>query len=403
MLAVKKADLAAPERQFAFLDRWSVLHLLSILLFSLGSSIVTPFFGIYIAKTLGFGIGFAALLISFKVVSQRALSVIGGVLTDVYGAKPVALLGVITRLIAFAILLFPPQKELLIVSAVLNGLGSAVYHPALRKLIFSRFRDSPQLLSTAVSLRNASLNLGAAIGPLLGLLIVESNFQIAFQLIVFIYAVNAGLLLVFRDESKTGSGWHSLKSWRELFAAHYLKIIALQFAFFWSYSHFELLMPIFFNDRFGGFYVALAFVTNTCAVLLVQTIFSKRISLASPWIGFTGFAGFFLICTWISHSGSLDSGFDLSAATKVVGAMLCFSLGEIILSNRVDFMISSQVSAHLTATAFGAAALAGGIALSIANFVNTKIVSDIGMAQVWIFNLAIAVLFVFSSLVRSKK
>lgn len=383
-------------------DRWSIVHLGSILLFSLGSSIVTPFFGIYIAKTLGFGVGFAALLISLKVISQRALSILGGVLTDALGAKSIALLGIGTRLLAFAILLFPADKSALMLSAILNGLGSAIYHPALRKLIFGRFQKFPQLLSGVVSLRNAALNLGAAVGPLLGLLIAESNFRLAFYLIVFIYAANAILLAMFRDENKAVRNLSFLKSWRDLISPIFLRIIVLQLAFFWLYSHFELLMPIFFNDRFGSAYVALAFLTNTCTVLIVQLTFSKKASFIPPCIGFAAFFLFFCICGSMNGPTRGSGDFNVLAATGVVTAMLCFSLGEIILSNRVDFMISSGVSSEVTATAFGLAAFTGGIALGAANFINTMIAESSGITGVWFFNGAIALLFLIGSLIKRK-
>jgi len=136
-------------------DPSAIAHLGSVLLFSLGSSIITPFFAIYVAKTLGYGLTFSALLISVKVIGQRALSLAGGMLADSYGAKSMAIVGVVIRTASFTLLLLAPSRHTLLASALLNGLGAAIYHPALRKLLYTRYRALPTLLARVIGLRNA--------------------------------------------------------------------------------------------------------------------------------------------------------------------------------------------------------------------------------------------------------
>ncbi|VVD76429.1 Multidrug resistance protein MdtH [Pandoraea terrae] len=396
------ASVRITNSQATLLDRWSTTHLASVLLFSLGSSIVTPFFGIYVAKTLGYGIEFAALLITLKVVGQRAMSVIGGVLTDVSGAKRTAICGVAMRCTAFAVLLLPPEKALLIASALLNGFGSAIYHPALRKLMFSRCHASSSLLSRVVSLRNASLNLGAAVGPLLGVWMVENNFHIAFQIIVLIYLANLLLLIIVRDASCKAGGWGALASWKHLFTPGFWKILALQFGFFWLYSHFELLIPIFLDGQLGKLHVTLAFLTNTVVVVLVQTLASRKVSLVPTWTGFLGFAGFFATFGFLSRWHDARDDIAILSISSVVLGMLCFSIGEIIFGNRLDYLISMQITPNLTATAFGIAALVGGLSLSAANAVNVKIFEAFGAPAVWSVNLAMTTAFLLICLISRR-
>ncbi|ENK5206962.1 hypothetical protein [Klebsiella aerogenes] len=90
---------------FIWHDKRSLNYLLSLFIFSLGSFIINPYYAIYVSDNLGYGVAFA------------------GSMADIFPAVYAALAGV--RALSFALLALNANHEILLVSAVMNGIGGA--------------------------------------------------------------------------------------------------------------------------------------------------------------------------------------------------------------------------------------------------------------------------------------
>ncbi|MGR7007611.1 MFS transporter [Klebsiella aerogenes] len=108
---------------FIWHDKRSLNYLLSLFIFSLGSFIINPYYAIYVSDNLGYGVAFAGVLVSIKVISQRVFALFGGSMADIFPAVYAALAGV--RALSFALLALNANHEILLVSAVMNGIGGA--------------------------------------------------------------------------------------------------------------------------------------------------------------------------------------------------------------------------------------------------------------------------------------
>ncbi|ENZ8715420.1 MFS transporter [Klebsiella aerogenes] len=106
-------------------DKRSLNYLLSLFIFSLGSFIINPYYAIYVSDNLGCGVAFAGVLVSIKVISQRVFALFGGSMADIFPAVYAALAGVGVRALSFALLALNANHEILLVSAVMNGIGGA--------------------------------------------------------------------------------------------------------------------------------------------------------------------------------------------------------------------------------------------------------------------------------------
>ncbi|HEO9724430.1 TPA: MFS transporter [Klebsiella aerogenes] len=106
-------------------DKRSLNYLLSLFIFSLGSFIINPYYAIYVSDNLGYGVAFAGVLVSIKVISQRVFALFGGSMADIFPAVYAALAGVGVRALSFALLDLNANHEILLVSAVMNGIGGA--------------------------------------------------------------------------------------------------------------------------------------------------------------------------------------------------------------------------------------------------------------------------------------
>ncbi|ENZ8487920.1 MFS transporter [Klebsiella aerogenes] len=110
---------------FIWHDKRSLNYLLSLFIFSLGSFIINPYYAIYVSDNLGDGVAFAGVLVSIKVISQRVFALFGGSMADIFPAVYVALAVVGVRALSFALLALNANHEILLVSAVMNGIGGA--------------------------------------------------------------------------------------------------------------------------------------------------------------------------------------------------------------------------------------------------------------------------------------
>ncbi|EPN2771010.1 MFS transporter [Klebsiella aerogenes] len=110
---------------FIWHDKRSLNYLLSLFIFSLGSFIINPYYAIYVSDNLGYGVAFAGVLVSIKVISQRVFALFGGSMADIFPAVYTALAGVGGRALSFALLALNANHEILLVSAVMNGIGGA--------------------------------------------------------------------------------------------------------------------------------------------------------------------------------------------------------------------------------------------------------------------------------------
>ncbi|EIV6850294.1 MFS transporter [Klebsiella aerogenes] len=110
---------------FIWHDKRSLNYLLSLFIFSLGSFIINPYYAIYVSDNLGYGVAFAGVLVSIKVISQRVFALFGGSMADIFPAVYAALAGVGVRALSFALLTLNANHEILLVSAVMNGIGGA--------------------------------------------------------------------------------------------------------------------------------------------------------------------------------------------------------------------------------------------------------------------------------------
>lgn len=376
---------------FIWQDKRSLNYLLSLFVFSLGSFIINPYYAIYVSDNLGYGVAFAGVLVSVKVISQRVFALFGGGMADVFPAVYAALAGVAVRGLSFVLLALHADKEFLIVSAVMNGIGGALFNPANRKLLFMRYKEEDAKLKQIISLRNASFNLGAAIGPLLGVYLIHLDFKGACLAITLIHLVVGLMLLGSRPASPASSRGERRSLFSELrtslLNSALLPVFGLQFFFMYFYSHIEYLLPIFISQQHSEYFVSIAFFVNTVFVIAAQTVFSRTFNALGAGFAWAAMLLFFISLALLAIIAPDN---PLLYGLLIVLAVMGFSAAEVILSIQVDY-ISTQVGGHLNSgTIFGAISLVAAGGLFMANAINGLILDYFGFIAVWLVNIAIA-------------
>ncbi len=126
-----------------------------------------------------------------------------GNLGDRIGRRQLLLIGAVTFGITSVLAAFSTSAEMLIVSRALLGISGATIAPSTLSLIRNMFHD-PNQRTLAIGVWISSFSAGAAIGPLLGGVLLEyfwwgSVFLLAVPVMVVLLALGPVLLPEFRD------------------------------------------------------------------------------------------------------------------------------------------------------------------------------------------------------------
>ncbi len=126
-----------------------------------------------------------------------------GTLGDRIGRRRLLLVGAAAFGVASVLAAFSTSAEMLIVTRALLGIAGATLAPSTLSLIRNMFLD-PQQRTTAIGIWITSFSVGAAIGPLLGGLVLEffwwgAAFLLAVPVMVLLLILGPRLLPEFRD------------------------------------------------------------------------------------------------------------------------------------------------------------------------------------------------------------
>lgn len=169
-------------------DRAPLSPLLRLLIwtqlaFNIGFFAVLPF----LAEHLGQGVGMAGwlvgLVLGLRTFSQQGLFVVGGILTDRFGVRPVVLGGCALRVAGFAWLAYAQRTWSVIGAVLLIGFAAALFSPAVESEVVrqavAREAAGGGPRTRVLALFAASGQAGAFAGPLLGALLLAVDFRTA--------------------------------------------------------------------------------------------------------------------------------------------------------------------------------------------------------------------------------
>ncbi|MET0686853.1 MAG: MFS transporter [Solirubrobacteraceae bacterium] len=252
-----------------------------------------------------------------------------GTLGDRIGRRKLLMIGAAAFGAASVLAAFSTSAAMLIVARALLGLAGATLAPSTMALIFTMFRD-PQQRTVAIGVWIASYSAGAAVGPLLGGVMLEffwwgSVFLLGVPVMVLLLAVGPRLLPESRDED---AGRLDLPSAALSLAAVLLVVYGLKTAALQGFAGDAMAAIVL------GLGVAWLFVRRQQRLpnpLIDLDLFRRRAfsaSLLTNTLGFfAAFGAFFFVAQYLQivvGLSPLEAGlWSLpSSAGFVVGAML---------------------------------------------------------------------------------
>ncbi|WP_123958998.1 MFS transporter [Corynebacterium pseudopelargi] len=148
--------------------------------FNVGFYLVVPFLAIYMADTLGIAGATIGVILGLRTFSQQGLFVLGGILSDRFGLKPVLLSGIAIRVLGFLIAAKAQSVMGLGLGVVLIGVAAALFSPAVEARLGGLTAKERGGKSTQdVFAANATfLHAGSLIGPAFGALLIPLGFEV---------------------------------------------------------------------------------------------------------------------------------------------------------------------------------------------------------------------------------
>ncbi|WP_246257584.1 MFS transporter [Bartonella gabonensis] len=306
---------------------------------------VVPFLAIYLNKLNSLSAIEVGTIIGTAFWCQRAGSLLGGILSDYVHIKKTMLLGLAMRIPGYIIIGFTHNFYLLLLSCIVIGLGSSIYFPAAKSFLVKNVFQADKV--DILAIRSVFANIGTAIGPLLGMLILKVQPHLLFSLVGFIFILLFLLNCTLKEspENSTRSKINFSDFRKLLTNKTMLGVAFFTFLFLFLYTQLEVMIPLFADQTFNRSAPSYIFLLNALIVIFFQIPVSKwscRENSKTPIVlSFVFFGLSFFIFHALDHS---YFSFFL--------AIVLFTFAEIIMRIRLDYG-ATNIDERLIASAFG--------------------------------------------------
>ncbi|MGE6256466.1 MDR family MFS transporter [Heyndrickxia sporothermodurans] len=332
-----------------------VWTLLAGTVFARGASFMAlPFLALYLSKTEGIHPIIIGLIIGVGPLTGTIGGFIGGNLSDRFGRKVVMLGSIFTWAFVFIGFAFATKPIAFLLLNALNGICRSFFEPTSQALMSDVTVKERRL--RVFSMRYTAINIGAAMGPLLGAVFGASSSTITFEITGGFYLVYGLVLFLLLNKYQINKGESSKKqtSFKGAFRVVFNDKALLYFILGGilvniGYSQVESTLPQHLEKILtnGVVLYSVLLSINAVTVVILQIPLSRLVEkwkvLHAMMLGSSifviGFIGFSFSQGW--------AGFILS--------MLLFTIGEIFLFPSTSAFIDSIAPDMMRGTYFGAA------------------------------------------------
>ncbi|WP_438496634.1 MDR family MFS transporter [Paenibacillus sp. IHBB 3054] len=295
---------------------------------ALTTFMIRPFLIFYISDKLGGTVLMPLLVVGLQPLAGIMLSFWGGGLADRYGRKPVMLVSLAIQALSMLGFIFADTLWMLILISVLGGMGMPMFLPAANAQISDIVPEEKR--AEAFALIHGAVNVGGALGPLLGLAVYLLNQSIIFVICSASFVLFALLIWWKVPETRPEDilqpdkpAAHSTRlPYREHRLLYLLTLFALPVGLL--YSQVETTLPLHLKTNFSNASSIFAglMTINSIVVILLMVWLPKKTENKSP-------QSMILISYVLFAIVSLGYGFAASFLVLVVTELI-FTVGEII-------------------------------------------------------------------------
>ncbi|MFD3445659.1 MDR family MFS transporter [Microbacteriaceae bacterium 4G12] len=326
----------------------------------LATSMSMPFLAIYLTTVKGVSAGMTGAVIGVSALVGVFASFIGGSLSDQYGRKKIMIGSIIVWIFVFIGFAFADHIIFFFVLNALNGICRSFFEPTSRALLSDLTKPENRLM--IFNLRYGAINIGFAIGPLIGLQLGGAKSTLPFLVAAFVYLLYMISLFVQFKKYEIGDKQEVQQRVTMKQSVHVLQkdtifLLALVGIILSTlgYSQFSSSLSQYFANsnafKDGITLFSHLLVLNAVTVVIVQypvtRIGKKYTALVSIMIG-----------ALIVSLGLFGFGITNNVPLLYLCAIL-FTVGEVLMFSMTDLFIDQIAASHLKGTYFGAMGFSG--------------------------------------------
>ncbi|WP_252229231.1 MFS transporter [Clostridium sp. ZBS15] len=350
-------------------------------------SFIYPLLSLILIQKIGLSISQAGEFVTFLAILQAPCVLIGGKLVDSIGRKKVILVFQGLSACTFIICGFLPLSNTLTNFILLASCFSSVSLPAYDALVSDI--TTPENRKTSFSLIYIGLNLGFAIGPLLGGLLFNNYLNLIFigdGITTFIYLILIGC---FIKDIKPNSIQENINSLEKSQHCSVFKVLVkrpiliyyslLMLTFNFAYSQWGFAVPIQLNDIFstnGARYFGVLSSLNGLIVILftpIITVLTKKYRILSIIsVGGLLYSLAFGLCSFASNIFS----FFIIVAIMTIGEISIATNAQTFIANLSPSSHRGRINSILP--------LLYGTGNGIGPIIMGRMISVVGIRQAWL-------------------
>lgn len=283
-------------------DRALWVRVAGTILTTVTSSAIRPFLAVYLYDKTG-SIYLISIILGLAPLMGVITNFFGGSLADTYGRRPLMIFSLFFQALSMAGYIFAVTPLQFALVSIVNGVALSLYYPAANAQIADIVPDHQY--SEVFALMHTALNLGAAVGPMFGLLLVKVNQSLAFlasSLSLLIYAALVYRLVPETLESIVKKKPSSEKRNKEKqdFKAAPFKLREHRFLLWFTllslpinilYAQVESNFPLYLRDNFDNYlsiFTSLMSLNGSIVVLSALWIAKKTERLHTPSVLLAG-------------------------------------------------------------------------------------------------------------------
>ncbi|MGF1763183.1 MDR family MFS transporter [Aliivibrio kagoshimensis] len=320
-----------------------------------------------------------------------------GYLSDKFGRKWVMVLGCIIAAISYSGIGFAHSiTQFAILIAGCGLMRPMIEAPA--KAVISDNLDDLKDRELALNIRYFIINIGGAIGPLIGITLALEHPQILFWITGVTYVVFAVLLLIAFGRHPEKIQQHdgdviSLKQTIKIISKDsvFIKLLLANILMMFVYGQYESSIPqviVRSGIEDAAKFISALVLVNTCTIILFQFPMLKLLQNVRLYqrtkIG--------MILMGVSQIGFLLVPIDWPVGWLI--ACFVLSVGEVIAFPTLNVQIDQIAPAHLRGSYFGAASIYS-LGFAMAPFIGGVIIQLLGASQLFIFCFGISILMIW--------
>lgn len=313
-------------KSFKLMSLNGKIILLGVLITSISTFMLSPFLALYMSSK-GFSAAEIGIVLTASVISQQGLTFIGGMMGDKFSYRKIMIIGLIIRIVGYITFLCSSTFILLIIASSFAGIGGALLTPSTKASIATE----ENLGGKAFALRNVAVNIGAALGPILGGLLYKTSFNVVFLTAAFTHLILLVFVALFVKKFQKAKSNNMLAEFKNIIRDKNIIYLTIVSSIFWFvYSQLNLSIPLYAKSYLHmEALTSTLFTLNGLIVIIFQfnliSFFEKKFTSVS-----------ILVYGMLFLAASFTSIFVVPNMFGLYIFIILFTVGEILVGPSID-------------------------------------------------------------------